>query len=87
MSTQRERAEQEIMNLADLLDFNEPVDCRIRQISKDLRFVLGEAQNSPPDGLSDGSISGDHWMRLQNVSQSIDRLIADLERLAVEEGI
>ena len=45
-----------------------------------LEEILGEAQNVPPEGKSDGSISEARWNRFRDLTVSARAYDADLER-------
>jgi hypothetical protein len=69
--TQLERATAARKKLLDLFP-------QIVQAKNELQCVLDEAQNVPPLGEADGSISETKWKQLSLVANYITRLIASL---------
>jgi hypothetical protein len=46
----------------------------LRQIEQGLNDVLGEAQNAPPDGLRDGTLSEERFIECQRLVQAVRAL-------------
>ena len=51
----------------------------LRDLLRDLDAITAKAQNSPPDGESDGSIDSDHWARLRDVQRATLHLIVAVQ--------
>lgn len=58
--------------------------CNERKL-RELRDVLGAAQNGPPDGTSDGSINEEFWYKLRAIAGGfivVQREVKDLSAAA-----
>ena len=79
--TQFERASVQLARLAVLLS-------ELREINERLECVLGEAQNDPPQGKSDGSISGAQWTQMRVLRECLNTLVflrVDVSQNLLEE--
>lgn len=71
MPTQRERAYVIINTLK--ANFKE-----LSAIQDELRVIMGEAQNPPPEGAADGSIDTTVWKQLQGTERALSALLTSL---------
>ena len=60
---QRDRAARLVKEIAGRID---------RELVRDLKRVVDEAQNPPPEGCADGSISEEEWCALRDIVNSLD---------------
>lgn len=49
----------------------------LKEIQDDLDAVLSEAQNRPPEGVADGSISDESWGRLRDLADALGDLLGE----------
>jgi hypothetical protein len=54
---------------------------RLRTLAAELMEVLGEAQNGPPDGCADGSLSEEEWANLSHVAKSLYKAVMSIDHL------
>ena len=69
--TQLERAD---AIRADFLKMFPEID----RLSRDLSIVLDEAQNAPPDGAADGTVSEVQYAQLHSIQKAAGKLILSL---------
>lgn len=69
--TQLERAQQSIASLREMFP-------RLEAIKEDLHHIMGEAQNRPPQGRSDGSMTEEQFSRTRTVEQALRDLTISL---------
>jgi hypothetical protein len=70
--TQLERANAIIARLKVMLP-------ELSRLSRDLAQVVGDAQNGPPDGGADGTISDVRWTQLKNAERALSKLVCSLD--------
>lgn len=73
--TQRERALDALVRINDAIA---GVAAPLQSALRDLRTVLGHAQNAPPLGVADGSIDEELWTKLRDHADNLERAIWSL---------
>lgn len=73
--TQKERA----LDILDPL----PTLGTVEAIADILEEIVGEAQNEPPDGGSDGSITEEEWYIFRDTARALRTLQSQLEKFLV----
>lgn len=51
---------------------NQVVDGIDQGLVRDLKRVVDEAQNRPPEGTADGSVSEEEWCALRDIVKSLE---------------
>ena len=79
-TTQKDMCEKIIVKMETLL-IDGDGDTTLKMLNDKLSFLVGQAQNSPPDGASDGSIAEPQWYLYRRITELVNDLYILLNQM------